>query len=114
MRRLGKQLILFSLALLVGVILTACSLAMLAHNSESSSGTSSIKDCSSSCSSHTQPSAIVGLKDDKNNDDKEPTPPLLTWPQGPFSLAALYIPFVAYFFFVNKRKIPLLTGSMRF
>ena len=114
MRGLSKKLAIFTLALFVGVVLTACSLVALIHNNEINTNVSSLKDCSSSCSSHTQPTTVGGLKDEKDTDNKEPTPPLLAWPQAPISLAALYMPLIIYFFYVNKQKIPLLTGSMRF
>lgn len=113
MRGLSKQLGIFTLALFVGVVLTVCSLATFAHNSESRLGISSI-DCSSLCSSHAQPNTAGGVRDEKDTDDKEPTPPLLAWPQVPINLTALYMSFVTYFFYVNKRKVPLLIGLMRF
>ena len=114
MRRLGKHLITFTLALVVGAILTVCSLATLSHSSEVTAGSSAQKGCNTSCTSHGQPVAISSLRDEKDEDDKEPTPPLLYWQQIPVSLTALYIAPISYFIFVNKRKIILLTAQLRF
>ncbi len=114
MRRLSKQLAIFTLALLVGVILTVCSLATLIHNSEMNTNVSSVKDCSSSCSSHTQSATIGGLKDEKSTDDKEPAPPFSYWLRTPVLLTTLYMSLIAYVMYVNKRKILLLIGQLRF
>lgn len=114
MRRLGKHLSIYSLALFVSLILTFCSLVTLAHSNEVNASNSSQKGCNSSCASHGQPATISNLREQNDEDDKEPIPPLLYWQLTPIILSALYVAPFAFFFFVHKRKLILLTTQLRF
>ena len=114
MRRLGKHLSVITLALVVGAFLTVCSLATFSHTSEINAGSLAQKGCNTSCTSHGQPAAISSLRDEKDEDDKEPTPPLLYWQQIPINFTALYVAPIVYYLFVHKRKIILLTAQLRF
>lgn len=99
--------------LLIGALLTICSLGVLSvHTSSSSQPKAS---CSSSCHSHGQNLAINNLVNEEDEDDNEPAPPLAYWLQTPIYLLSLYVmPVIGVLWFISKqRKIPL-TSQLRF
>ena len=98
--------------LLIGALLTVCSLGVFsAHASNSSQQKAS---CSSSCHSHGQATAING-QENNDEDDKEPIPPVFGWLQIPVNLALLYImPVFGVLWFVSNKQKILLTTQLRF
>lgn len=114
MKKLSRHLGIFTLALVVGALLMVCSLATLSHNNEVTTGNSAQKGCNSSCTSHGQPAAISSLRDEKDEDDKEPTPPpntFLLYQVPVYSYVITLGVIFAYFYW--HRKL-LLTSHLRF
>lgn len=112
MRRLSKIALKTFATLFVGVLLITCSLGVLSsHTSEASQQKVS---CSSSCHSHGQATAI-NSQANKDEDDKEPTPPPFSWFQVPVNLALLYVmPVFGVLWFVSNKQKILLTTQLRF
>jgi len=100
-------------ALLIGALLTVCTLSVLSGHSNNPSEQKA--SCSSSCNSHGENLTINNLANEEDEDDKEPAPPLAYWMQTPVNLLSLYImPVIAVLWFISKqRKIPL-TSQLRF
>lgn len=76
MRRLVQNTRIVTLALVGVVLLLFCSLALQAFRSSRLQNSASTI-CSSSCKDHTQLTPVVGQSDNKEKDDKDPTPPPL-------------------------------------
>lgn len=101
-------------ALLVGVLLTICSLGVLSAHS-SSNPTQQKASCSSSCHSHGQTTGINNQENKDEEEDKEPIPPLFGWLQIPVDLALLYVmPVFGVLWFVSSKQKILLTTQLRF
>lgn len=113
MRRLVKCTSRTIATLLVGALLTICSLGVLsAHASNTSQQKAS---CNSSCHSHGQSTAINSQENKDEEDDKEPAPPLLYWQQIPVNLLLLYVlPVFGVLWFVSNKQKILLTTQLRF
>ncbi len=112
-KRFSKLIPAFLLTLLVGSLLTLCSLATFAEHTAEAKG--QVQSCSTACSSHGQPAVASSQKENKDEDDKEPSPPTIAWQQAPVDLRLLYITpiFVVLWFVSSKQKI-LLTIQLRF
>lgn len=113
LKRFSKLIPACLLTLFVGGLLTLCSLATFAtHTAEAKS---QVQSCSTACSSHGQHAVASSQKENKDEDDKEPSPPTIAWQQAPTDLRVLYIApiFVVLWFVSNKQKI-LLTTQLRF
>lgn len=98
--------------LLIGALLTVCSLGVLsAHTSDTSQKAS----CNASCHSHGQSTAINGQENKDEEDDKEPIPPPFGWLQTPINLELFYImPVFGVLWFVSNKQKILLTTQLRF
>lgn len=96
------------------VLVTLCSLGIFA--SHPATDTQVKANCSASCHSHGQHSAISNLENKEDEDDKEPVPPpSAAWLQTPVNLALLYVlPVFAVLWFAHKQKTILLTTQLRF
>jgi hypothetical protein len=113
LKRFTKLVPAFLLTLVAGGLLTLCSLATFAvHTADTKS---QVQSCSTACSSHGQPAVASSQKENKDEDDKEPSPPTIAWQQSPTDLRVLYITpiFVVLWFVSSKQKI-LLTTQLRF
>ena len=64
---------------------------------------SQVQSCSTACISHGQPAVASSQKENKDEDDKEPSPPTISWQQSPTDLRLLYITpiFVVLWFDLN-------------
>ena len=113
MRRLIKSSSRTLATLLIGALLTICSLGVLsAHTSNPNQQKAS---CNSSCHSHGQANAINNQENKDEEDDKEPIPPLFGWLQIPIDLALLYVmPVFGVLWFVSNKQKILLTTQLRF
>lgn len=99
--------------LLIGALLTVCSLGAWSV-SHSSSPNQQEASCSSSCHSHGQANAI-NKQANKEEDDKEPIPPTFAWFQAPIKLLLLYVmPIFGVLWFVSNKQKILLTTQLRF
>lgn len=113
MKRLLKHLPLFAPILLVGSILTICSLATFNHTSEAITGSSTQKGCNTSCTSHGQAPAINSLKDEKE-DELEPTPPADAWWVRMQQLSLLYsLPVALGFLLIHSKRHQYLSAQLR-
>ena len=73
------------------------------------------QNCSSTCGSHAQLAALGSKKENKDKDEKEPTPPPAYWPQQGLNLASLYvIPILALVPFSILFRKHLLSTQLRF
>ena len=99
--------------LLIGALLLVCSLGLLsAYKSNISQQKVS---CSSTCHSHGQVTAINSQENKDEEDDKEPTPPILAWLRVPFDLYLLYIlPIFGVLWFISNKHKLFLTTQLRF
>lgn len=112
MRRLIRSAKAVGAALLVGAVLTVCSIAVVAAHSNDGKAVSA--SCSLSCHPHGQHIAINGLASEQDEDNKEPAPPSATWLKTPLNLALLYIaPLAASLRLVHKQHKLLLTTQLR-
>lgn len=96
-------------ALLIGVVLTLCSMATFATHARNATEVKA--NCAASCDSHGQQVTATNQATKEDEDDLEPTPPAISWPQLPVSLLLLYVmPIFAVLWFIsNKRKLLLST-----
>lgn len=99
---------------LLGIALVSCSAAGIGMHAVSANNLNS-NNCSSTCSSHGQHVAVNSQLNNKDEDDKEPAPPAIFWPQLPVNLALLYvIPLIMVTWFLAHKKKLLLTTQLRF
>lgn len=89
MRQLGKLLPSFLLTLLLGSIFAF--LAFTTFSAHTTASNTQGQSCSSACGSHAQPVALGSQKENKDEDDKEPIPPIAYWQQQEIDLASLYV-----------------------
>ena len=88
MGRLGKLLPSFLLTLLIGGFFAF--LSFTAFSAHTAAVSSQGQNCSSACNSHAQPAAVGSQKENKDDDDKEPIPPIAYWQQTEINLEILY------------------------
>lgn len=113
MRRLTSLVPAFLLALIVGGLLTFCSLATVARHTAEAKAQG--QNCSTACGSHGQPAAISSQKENKDDDDKEPTPPQHYWQLQPINLSLLYTaPILAFVPLGALFRKHLLSTQLRF
>ncbi len=111
--RLGRQGMLQVIAL-ISILLSVCTFSSLSAHAQSTSRTDST-NCSASCHSHGQATATNNPRQEAENDDKEPTPPIGSWPVVPIDLAVLYLAPVLLLLSVSQlTKKMLLTTQLRF
>ncbi len=112
MRRLINKTSKIMAVFLVGLFLTFCSIATFSAHGNSVK--SAKAGCSISCHSDGQHSGTNFQKREVDEDDKEPTPPLFTWPQVSADLGLLYIlPLFAALWFGYQRNNLHLTSQLR-
>jgi hypothetical protein len=115
MRRLINFISTLTATLLVGVILTLCSLAAFAVHAGDAKGSSVLTTCNAACHSHGQHMAVNSQISEEDEEDEEPTPPAAGWLHAPVNLSLLYImPIFALLWFVHNQKRILLTTQLRF
>lgn len=103
-----------STLLILSVSVVACC-ALLGVSSHSSSATVEKSDCSVICSSHGSQQPSNNSVNNKDEDEKEPTPPLYNVKVEGLNLAALYLAPIAVLLgiFYHERK-RLLSTQLRF
>mgnify|MGYP000159073983 CR=1 FL=1 len=100
-------------ALLVGGLLTFGLLIPVAKHTAEAGAQS--QNCSASCSSPGQPVAAANQKENIDNDDKEPVPPLAYWQQQKINLTTLYgAPILAIVPLAILLRKHLLSTQLRF
>lgn len=99
--------------ILVGVLLTVCSLGVLsAHSSDLGQQKAS---CSASCHSHGHASETVSQDIKDEEDDKDPVPLAATYLQLPVNLSLLYVlPAFGVVWLISNKQRLLLTTQLRF
>lgn len=115
MRRLIRSTGGLAVSLLIGGILALCSLGLITAHPADAGGLGSTSTCSSACHGHGQHAAANSQSNEENDDDKEPTPPILGWLQIPINLSLLYLaPVLAFLPFSLLYRKMLLTTQLRF
>lgn len=89
MWRLGKLLPSFLLTLLLSGLFAFLTFTVSSVHTAASNAQG--QNCSSTCTSHAQPAALGSQKENKDDDDKEPIPPIAYWQQQEIDLANLYV-----------------------
>jgi len=119
MQKVLKRHMKVLISVLAGAILMLCSIAasptLSSIFSESQTTNEVVTTCSGSCHSHTQVSGTNRFEDQKDDDDKEPTPPLDHFSAQTASLIALYtapiVTVIALFLLYRKHH---LSTQLRF
>lgn len=110
--RFGRRGMLQVIAL-VSILLSVCTFSSLSAHAQNTSRTDST-NCSASCHSHGQAAATNNPRQEAQDDDKEPTPPIGSWPVVPVDLAVLYLAPVLLFLSRGLfSKEMLLTTQLR-
>ena len=112
MRRLTHPLRWTLLTIVVGAVLTVCSLvSLLGHTSSSLTAK---QDCTVSCNTHAQAGTSIQSNYNEENDD-EPVPPALSWSNDVVSLLLLYsIPTTGLWLVFGKSKKYHLSTQLRY
>lgn len=98
----------------ISILLSVCTLSSLSAHAQNASRTDNT-GCSTSCHSHGQVAATTNPRQEAEDDDKEPTPPVNSWPIVPVNLAVLYLaPVLLYLSISQLTRKMILTTQLRF
>lgn len=112
--RIVGRLGMLQIIALIGILLSFCTLISLSAHTQSNSRADN-SNCSASCHSHGQTAATNNPRQEAEEDDKEPTPPIGSWPVVPIDLAVLYLAPVLLFLSISQlTKKMHLTTQLRF
>lgn len=118
MRRLSRFLDASKRVLLLGIASLAIIIATtptVTHSVQQEKTGSTIVNCVTSCTSHSQLAVVNNQKVKEEDDDLEPTPPVATWPLSPVNIKFLYLaPLIFAIWVAYKSKKILLTTQLRF
>lgn len=111
MRRLNLGFTNLVAIILIGLLLTICSLAGMLPHDNSTSTNSPTKGCATSCHTHGQASVLTELGNKELEDDKEPKPPFGVFSKTSPVLIIFYILPVSLLAVLTKQRKKFLLST---